>query len=154
MENAMAWFRNFYECAECSRKWTDEWSAMCDDDCPYCGARHMSPYKSDDAVRRKKKGAAPPRREITIVSVSDGSIVSVSESVATATHSWAVTTPTTIDEEDTEAWFRNFYKCAECGRKWTDEWSAMCDDDCPHCGARHMSPYKSTDAVRPSMKRT
>lgn len=21
---------------------------MCDDDCPDCGARHMSPYKSDD----------------------------------------------------------------------------------------------------------
>ena len=21
---------------------------MCDDDCPLCGARHMSPYKSDD----------------------------------------------------------------------------------------------------------
>jgi hypothetical protein len=21
---------------------------MCDDDCPYCGARHMSPYESED----------------------------------------------------------------------------------------------------------
>lgn len=21
---------------------------MCDDDCPFCGARHMTPYKSDD----------------------------------------------------------------------------------------------------------
>ena len=21
----------------------------------------------------------------------------------------------------------------------------MCDDDCPHCGARHMTPYKSDD---------
>jgi hypothetical protein len=21
----------------------------------------------------------------------------------------------------------------------------MCDDDCPHCGARHMSPYDSDD---------
>ena len=21
----------------------------------------------------------------------------------------------------------------------------MCDDDCPHCGARHMSPYTSDD---------
>ena len=21
---------------------------MCDDDCPFCGARHMSPYRSDD----------------------------------------------------------------------------------------------------------
>src|SRR3954447_19042058 len=26
---------------------------------------------------------------------------------------------------------------------WTDQWSATCDDDCPHCGARHMSPFDS-----------
>jgi hypothetical protein len=26
----------------------DEWSCMCDDDCPYCGARHMSPVESED----------------------------------------------------------------------------------------------------------
>ena len=42
--------------------------------------------------------------------------------------------------------FRNFYRCASCGHQWTDVWSATCDDDCPHCGARHMSPYKSDDA--------
>jgi predicted nucleic acid-binding Zn-ribbon protein len=44
------------------------------------------------------------------------------------------------------AWFRNYYRCTRCGHEWTDEWSAMCDDDCPHCGARHMSPLKSEDA--------
>ena len=43
------------------------------------------------------------------------------------------------------AWFSNHYECARCGRHWTDEWSCMCDDDCPHCGARHMSPYDSDD---------
>ena len=43
------------------------------------------------------------------------------------------------------AWFLNYYTCARCGRDWTDEWSCMCDDDCPHCGARHMSPYESDD---------
>lgn len=32
-----------------------------------------------------------------------------------------------------------------CHRGWTDEWSSMWDDDCPHCGARHMSPYDSDD---------
>lgn len=42
---------------------------------------------------------------------------------------------------------RNYYHCAECEREWTDIWSAQCDDDCPHCGARHMSPYKSEDAA-------
>ena len=44
----MAWFRNYYECARCDSKWKDDWSCMCDDDCRRCGARHMSPYKSDD----------------------------------------------------------------------------------------------------------
>ena len=43
-------------------------------------------------------------------------------------------------------WFRNYYRCARCGHEWTDEWSATCEDDCPECGARHMSPYKSDDA--------
>ena len=44
----MPWFRNHYRCARCHGMWSDEWSAMCDDDCPFCGARHMSPTKSDD----------------------------------------------------------------------------------------------------------
>jgi hypothetical protein len=43
------------------------------------------------------------------------------------------------------AWFRNHYTCADCGAKWADEWSCMCDDDCPDCGARHMSPEESDD---------
>jgi hypothetical protein len=44
----MAWYRNHYECERCGCEWPDEWSCMCDDDCPSCGARHMSPYASDD----------------------------------------------------------------------------------------------------------
>lgn len=43
------------------------------------------------------------------------------------------------------AWFRNYYRCDRCRSEWTDNWSCMCDDDCPHCGARHMSPYESDD---------
>ena len=45
-------------------------------------------------------------------------------------------------------WFRNHYKCARCGFEWEDEWSATCDDDCAHCGARHMTPYESEDLTR------
>jgi len=44
----MAWFLNHYTCARCNTDWTDEWSCMWDDDCPHCGARHMSPHESDD----------------------------------------------------------------------------------------------------------
>jgi hypothetical protein len=43
--------------------------------------------------------------------------------------------------------FRNFYRCEACRHEWTDVWSATCDDDCPQCGARHMSPHKSEDVV-------
>lgn len=42
-------------------------------------------------------------------------------------------------------WFRNHYRCSDCRHEWTDEWSATCDDDCPKCGARHMSPHRSDD---------
>ncbi|HEY1933046.1 MAG TPA: hypothetical protein VGG99_13615 [Acetobacteraceae bacterium] len=43
------------------------------------------------------------------------------------------------------AWFINQYECDDCGHTWEDEWSCMCDDDCPKCGARHMSPHGSID---------
>ena len=43
------------------------------------------------------------------------------------------------------AWFRNHFLCDRCDSRWKDEWSCTCDDDCPHCGARHMSPFKSED---------
>lgn len=45
----MALFCNYYECDDCGHRWQDEWSCQCDDDCSNCGARHMSPYKSQDA---------------------------------------------------------------------------------------------------------
>ena len=44
----MPLFRNFYRCDRCGNEWEDVWSATCDDDCP-SAARHMSPYKSEDA---------------------------------------------------------------------------------------------------------
>jgi hypothetical protein len=43
------------------------------------------------------------------------------------------------------AWFLNFYKCDNCGRRWTDDWSCTCDDTCPYCGERDMSPVRSED---------
>jgi|APCry1669192522_1035417.scaffolds.fasta_scaffold00372_10 DNA-directed RNA polymerase subunit RPC12/RpoP len=41
--------------------------------------------------------------------------------------------------------FRNFYCCPRCGHEWWDDWSATSDDDCPSCGARHISPNRSED---------
>jgi Protein of unknown function (DUF3768) len=44
--------------------------------------------------------------------------------------------------------FRNHYCCARCGHEWQAVWTARCEDDCPNCGARHMSPHKSENAER------
>lgn len=41
-----------------------------------------------------------------------------------------------------ELWYRNHYK--HCGEKWTDDWTATCDDECPTCG-NAISPFKSED---------
>ena len=43
------------------------------------------------------------------------------------------------------AWFLNFYKCERCKRIWTDQWSCMCDDECPNCGTSDFSPIESED---------
>lgn len=43
------------------------------------------------------------------------------------------------------AWFRNVYRCDECGVVWEDEWSCMCDDECPACGSSDYSPEDSED---------
>lgn len=49
------------------------------------------------------------------------------------------------EKEDDEQWFRNHYTCPRCGHTWQDAWTAQCDDDCPSCGKRHISPTHSED---------
>lgn len=44
----MALFLNHYTCERCRRRWADEWSCMCDDSCPRCGARDIAPHTSED----------------------------------------------------------------------------------------------------------
>lgn len=41
--------------------------------------------------------------------------------------------------------FLNHYQCPRCDHAWSDEWSCQCDDDCPACGLRHLSPIDSED---------
>lgn len=43
------------------------------------------------------------------------------------------------------AWFLNSYTCERCGYDWRDEWDCAVDDDCPACGARHISPTESEE---------
>jgi hypothetical protein len=44
---SMAWYRN-HQCYRCDQTWEDEWSCGCDDECPCCEARHVSPIDSED----------------------------------------------------------------------------------------------------------
>jgi hypothetical protein len=46
----LAWFLNLYRCKRCERRWAGEWSARCDDDCPYCGARAVPPQQSEEVT--------------------------------------------------------------------------------------------------------
>lgn len=41
-------FINYYECPRCDGTWSDAWSCQCDDECPDCGLRDISPFDSDD----------------------------------------------------------------------------------------------------------
>lgn len=43
----MACFLNSYTCPECNYEWEDEWDCGCDDDCPACGKRHITPMESE-----------------------------------------------------------------------------------------------------------
>lgn len=49
----------------------------------------------------------------------------------------------THDQGESAVMFRNHYQCPRYNNEWHDEWSAMCDDDCPTCGCRHISPTGS-----------
>ncbi|MEI6283466.1 MAG: hypothetical protein WCP82_12265, partial [Alphaproteobacteria bacterium] len=50
-----------------------------------------------------------------------------------------------VSAKPAAAQFLNHYRCPKCGHEWTDAWDAQCDDDCPNCGARHVSPHRSND---------
>lgn len=44
----MAWYNNQYVCPECRAVWDSDWSCGCDDECPECEARNISPVSSED----------------------------------------------------------------------------------------------------------
>ena len=43
-------------------------------------------------------------------------------------------------------WYKNYYECV-CGCEWTDEWSSMCNDRCPHCDTE-IGPYESEEVEK------
>jgi Dam-replacing family len=109
-----------------ARAWTEQWVRNWVY-CPNCGSPKINPFPNNSPV-------ADFFCEIAAIWNSSLADTTVCDLKANARC-----------EELAMAWYRNFYECARCGLKWQDEWSCMCDDDCPHCDARHMSPYDSRD---------
>ena len=44
----MAWFRHHYYCAACDGTWLLHCAGPEVDDCPFCHAREVMPYRTDD----------------------------------------------------------------------------------------------------------
>ena len=45
-------------------------------------------------------------------------------------------------------WFRNHYICTVCEGHWLAEQAEPQDNDCPHCRAFDIAPWKSDDWSR------
>jgi len=59
-------------------------------------------------------------------------------------HQWAARMDDGTRSAAEPVW-RNHYQCPQCGHQWTDEWDSQCDDDCPACKTRHISPVTSEE---------
>ncbi len=50
-EKTMNMFINYYECPNCKNTWMDVWECTCDDTCPYCETKNVSPHISRDLIK-------------------------------------------------------------------------------------------------------
>lgn len=46
-----------------------------------------------------------------------------------------------------ETQFINYYRCPFDGEEWADVWSCCCNDMCPRCEKKDITPYKSKEVV-------
>ena len=54
-------------------------------------------------------------------------------------------TPADTESEKVVMRFRNFYRCPKCGHEWDDCWDSMCNDECPECGIKDITPFNSEE---------
>ncbi|HTT48605.1 MAG TPA: hypothetical protein VMG39_11465 [Pseudolabrys sp.] len=55
----MPWFRHHYSCQACDGSWFAEAAVVVESDCPFCAARDVFAYKSDDrTLIVEREGAA------------------------------------------------------------------------------------------------
>jgi hypothetical protein len=66
----MAWFRNHYVCIACQGHWIAEHAEAIEQDCLFCRAYDVAPYKSDDwSGIVEPLGKAKPRRKAIVATV-------------------------------------------------------------------------------------
>jgi hypothetical protein len=46
-------------------------------------------------------------------------------------------------EPNSETHYTNYY--VHCKHEWNDQWSCMCNDECPECGTGDIEPYASLE---------
>jgi rubrerythrin len=88
-----------------------------------------------EAIRLTMEGEADFVRNINVQESSES-------------ESWTITEmplkePAT--DKDVEMKIRSFYRCPECDYEWDDTWDSACDDECPECGTKNISPYNHED---------
>jgi hypothetical protein len=54
---------NYYSCPFDGAEWTDVWSCCCNDMCPKCETKDITPYKSQDVVHTKRRKRKPTRKQ-------------------------------------------------------------------------------------------
>jgi hypothetical protein len=52
-----------------------------------------------------------------------------------------------------EKQFINYYRCPFDGTEWADVWSCCCNDMCPKCETKDITPYKSKEVIHTKVKR-
>jgi len=94
-----ATFQNQYTCYKCKHEWTDEYDACPDDDCPECGARHVSPHTSITL-----KPAELPAADADKLTLAAELAVRASQLYAITFRGWTVRPVSLYDEEGVEGW--------------------------------------------------
>ena len=64
-------------------------------------------------------------------------------------NTYDLTEKPTRDANGVQLLWHNFYECPDCWELWEGDWDSQCDDTCPKCGRRDISPYESRETSEP-----
>jgi hypothetical protein len=104
-------------------------------------------------LNRTARVIAPATTTAGVITCSDNvkSIKALCEShgVPFSATDTTYTRPRLQPQEPAAYYHRNWYECKDCGCNWYNVWDCEVDDDCPGCGSKHCTPYK-TEAITPT----